>query len=61
MNYTIKQAQLEQFARIYNTLCDISTKGEDTIFMASCLQTMKALVEEVSTQVIQEENKEVKE
>lgn len=35
---------LEILSRIYNTLCLINTKGEDTIVMAECLIALKNLV-----------------
>lgn len=31
----------EQLVRIYNTLTTISTKGEDTIIMATCLTNFR--------------------
>lgn len=31
----------EQLVRIYNTLTTISTKGEDTVVMATCLTSFK--------------------
>ena len=41
---TITREQLEQLARIYNTLMNISTKGEDTFVMADCLRAMEQVV-----------------
>lgn len=37
---TITPEQLEQFIRIYNTLFQISTKGEETLIMADCLRAL---------------------
>lgn len=42
------QEQITQFVRIYNTLCTISTKGEDTLVMGECLRAMQALAQELS-------------
>ena len=46
----------EQLIRITNTLGLISTKGEDTIYMANCLQALRQLIE-----TIPEENENQKE
>lgn len=50
------QEQLTQFARIYNTLMTITTKGEDTLIMADCLRALKTLGESIK---IIEENTSV--
>lgn len=44
------EQQLQQLARIYNTLCLISTKGEDTMTMADCLRALKEVYEQLSAQ-----------
>ena len=44
----MKQQHLDLLSRIYNTLCLISTKGEDTILMASCLQTLNELNQQLT-------------
>lgn len=43
----ITREQLEQLARIYNTLMNISTKGEDTFIMADCLRAMEKVVTDI--------------
>ena len=45
---TITKEQVEQLTRIYNTMLEIRTKGEDTLVMADCLRAL----EQVVTQVI---------
>lgn len=35
------QTHIEQLIRVYNTLLNVSTKGEDTILMGQCLAAMK--------------------
>ena len=40
----ITREQLEQLARIYNTLMNVSTKGEDTFIMADCLRAMEQVI-----------------
>lgn len=46
---TITKEQLEQLTRIYNTMLQIGTKGEDTLVMADCLRAL----EQVVTQIMQ--------
>ena len=43
------QEQITQLIRIYNTLCTISTKGEDTLIMGECLRATQALIAELNT------------
>lgn len=40
MNYN----DLEQLARIYNTLLLVNTKGEDTMVMGECLRALQNFV-----------------
>ena len=49
---TISREQVEQLTRIYNTMLEIRTKGEDTLVMADCLRAL----EQVIQQVIQSNN-----
>lgn len=49
---TITREQVEQLTRIYNTMLQIGTKGEDTLTMADCLRAL----EQVVTQVMQINN-----
>ena len=46
---TITNEQVEQLTRIYNTMLEIRTKGEDTIVMADCLRALQQVI----TQVVQ--------
>lgn len=48
----ITREQVEQLTRIYNTMLEIRTKGEDTLVMADCLRAL----EQVVTQVMQSNN-----
>lgn len=43
--------QLEQLIRIYNTLTTISTKGEDTLIMADCLNAFRPLLLELQEEM----------
>lgn len=42
------QEQINQFIRIYNTLCTIETKGENTLIMGDCLRAMQTLAQEIA-------------
>lgn len=53
----MQKQQLEQLIRIYNTLTTISTKGEDTLIMADCLNAFRPLLLEIQ----QEIKKDIKE
>lgn len=53
------QFQLEQLIRIYNTLTTISTKGENTIIMAECLNAFRPLLLQLQEQ--QEQQIDLKE
>lgn len=59
---TITNEQLNLFTQIYSVLSTISTKGEDTIKMAECLQalgqTLQTLQESAQQSVEQEKNEE---
>ena len=44
---TISKEQLEQLTRIYNTMLEIRTKGEDTIVMADCLRALEQVIQQV--------------
>ena len=48
--FNINQEQLEQLTRIYNTMLNIGTKGEDTLVMADCLRALEQVVRQVSQQ-----------
>ena len=50
---TITKEQVEQLTRIYNTMLEVHTKGEDTLIMADCLraleQTIRAIPQNVQS------------
>lgn len=41
---TITKEQLDQLTRIYNTMLNIGTKGEDTLTMADCLRALEQVI-----------------
>lgn len=41
---TITHEQVEQLTRIYNTMLQIGTKGEDTLVMADCLRALEQVI-----------------
>lgn len=44
---TITRQQLTQFSRIYNTLLQVNTHGEDTMVMGDCLRALQRLILEI--------------
>ena len=44
---TITKEQLTQFSRIYNTLLQVNTRGEDTMVMGDCLRAFQRLILEI--------------
>lgn len=40
----MKQEYLEQLVRIYNTLCTVSVRGEDSVPMGDCIKALRELV-----------------
>ena len=53
---TITKEQLEQLTRIYNTMLEITTKGEDTLVMADCLRALEQAVIGIKQNPISSEN-----
>lgn len=47
---------MEQLVKIYNTLLTISTKGEDTLIMADCLNAFRQVVMAMSAEQQSAEN-----
>ena len=43
----ITKEQIEQLSRIYNTMLEIRTKGEDTLVMADCLRALEQVIAQV--------------
>lgn len=50
------QEQMNQFIRIYNTLCTVATRGEDTIVMGECLRAIQTLAQEI--QIVEDDKSE---
>lgn len=42
------QEYINQLARVYNTLFNINTKGEDTLLLADCLRALQAILSQMS-------------
>ena len=40
----ITKEQIDQLTRIYNTMFEIQTKGEDTLVMADCLRALEQII-----------------
>lgn len=43
----IQREQVEQLSRIYNTMLEIRTKGEDTMIMSDCLRALEQVIQQV--------------
>lgn len=41
--------------KIYNTLSLIMTKGQDTLYMANCINALKEVIESLENQDVKEE------
>ena len=41
---TITKEQLTQLSRIYNTLLQVNTHGEDTMIMGDCLRALQRII-----------------
>ena len=39
------QEQFELLQRIYNTMLEINTKGQDTLIMSDCLRALDSLIQ----------------
>lgn len=44
----ITREQIEQLTRIYNTMLNIGTKGEDTLIMADCLRALEQTIVQIN-------------
>ena len=58
--YKVNQEQLSQLGRIFNTLMQINTQGENTMMMCDCLRALQQVVEEVQKNPIALETLEYK-
>lgn len=43
---------LVKLANIYNALLEVSTKGDDTIIMAKCLENLKSFIFEQNDKIM---------
>lgn len=55
------QEYINQLARVYNTLFNINTKGEDTLLLADCLRAFQAILSQMSQEVQQQSIEQAKE
>ena len=46
--YTMTQEQLIQLTRIYNTLLNVHTKGEDGFVMTDCMRALQQVIVEIN-------------
>ena len=48
MTYTVKSEELEQMVRIYNTLLNVKTSGEDSFIIVDCLRAFEEVMKAIS-------------
>ena len=53
---TITKEQLDQLTRIYNTMLQIGTKGEDTLIMSDCLRALEQTIVQINQAAQQQDN-----
>ena len=58
---TITREQLEQLSRIYNTMLEIRTKGEDTLIMSDCLRALEQVIKDIAQAPAEQGSVEVQE
>ena len=56
----MKREYLEQLVRIYNTLCTVFVRGEDSIPMGDCVKALRELVLDAQQNVIDASTPEMK-
>lgn len=55
----ITKEQIEQLTRVYNTLFEITTKGEDTLVMADCIRAFQQVIIEIKSNPISNEDNSI--
>ena len=51
---TIKEEQLNQLSRIYNTLFEIQTKGESTLIITDCIRALEQTITSIQNNTQEE-------
>ena len=57
----MKQINLQTLQMIFNSMCEIHTKGNDTIVMGQCLQAMQQVIQDETAAMQEKENEAVEE
>lgn len=57
----MKQINLQTLQMIFNSMCEIHTKGNDTIVMGQCLQAMQQVIQDETAAMQERENEAVEE
>lgn len=42
----MKEINLQSLQLVFNAMCEINTKGNDTVVMGQCLQTMQQIIQD---------------
>lgn len=57
----MKKINLQTLQMIFNSMCEIHTKGNDTIVMGQCLQAMQQVIQDETAAMQEKENEAVEE
>lgn len=57
----MKQINLQTLQMIFNSMCEVHTKGNDTIVMGQCLQAMQQVIQDETAAMQEKENEAVEE
>lgn len=57
----MKQINLQTLQMVFNSMCEVHTKGNDTIIMGQCLQAMQQVIQDETAAMQEKENEAVEE
>lgn len=57
----MNQNNLQNLQLVFNSLCEINTKGNDTVLMGQCLQVLQQILQEETAAMQEKENEAVEE
>ena len=50
---------LNKLNNVYKTLLEINTKGQDTVYMGSCIVTLQEVINDMQRNIITEKGKQI--
>lgn len=57
----MKQINLQTLQMVFNSMCEVHTKGNDTIIMGQCLQAMQQVIQDETAAMQEKKNEAVEE